>query len=167
MPKTITKTVYTFDELSDPAKEKARDWYREGMFDYAWWESTYEDAERIGLAITSFDLDRNKCAKGKLLLSPPEVIAAIVKEHGVACKTYKTALRFADIYKQVAKDNAGDDDKFLEENEAVNEEFLKALCEDYADMLQKETEFMESDEQIDENIKANEYTFTETGKREG
>ncbi len=38
---TIEKTYYTFDELSDKAKEKARDWYRETMeFDD---ESTIDD----------------------------------------------------------------------------------------------------------------------------
>ena len=28
--KTIETTVYTFDELDDHAKEKAREWYRDG-----------------------------------------------------------------------------------------------------------------------------------------
>lgn len=34
MPHTKSKTVYYFDELSDKAKEKAREWYREGALDY-------------------------------------------------------------------------------------------------------------------------------------
>jgi hypothetical protein len=50
--KTKTITLYTFDELSDKAKEQARNWFREGNFDYAWWQFTYDDAERIGLNIT-------------------------------------------------------------------------------------------------------------------
>ena len=33
--RTITKTVYQFDELSDRAKETAREWYREG-FEFYW-----------------------------------------------------------------------------------------------------------------------------------
>ena len=38
--------VYQYEELSDKAKEKARDLYREGI-DYDWWDSTYDDiAER-------------------------------------------------------------------------------------------------------------------------
>ena len=46
--RTVEQTVYQFDELSDRAKETARDWYRDGMetIDYA--ESVIEDAARIG-----------------------------------------------------------------------------------------------------------------------
>lgn len=35
------------DELSDAAKVKARDWYREGPFDHDWHEFIYDDFERI------------------------------------------------------------------------------------------------------------------------
>ena len=34
MPYTITKEAYSFAELSDRAKERARDWYRQGNLDY-------------------------------------------------------------------------------------------------------------------------------------
>lgn len=34
MSEVIEITVYCLDELSEAAKEKARDWYREGGFDY-------------------------------------------------------------------------------------------------------------------------------------
>lgn len=47
MPRTATKTVYQFDELTDSAKEKARDWFREGALDYEWWDFVLEDAKRI------------------------------------------------------------------------------------------------------------------------
>lgn len=46
--KTTTCTVYQFDELSEDAKDRARDWYREGALDYDWWEFVYEDAKTIG-----------------------------------------------------------------------------------------------------------------------
>lgn len=45
--------VYTYDELSDKAKEKARNWYREGNLDYDWWDCSYEDfanrAQELGI----------------------------------------------------------------------------------------------------------------------
>lgn len=47
MPEIVTTTVYRLDELSDAAKEKARAWYREGGFDYDWFEFVYDDFERI------------------------------------------------------------------------------------------------------------------------
>jgi hypothetical protein len=47
MPEIIEIPVYRLDELSDEAKEKACAWYREGVFDYDWYECVYEDFERI------------------------------------------------------------------------------------------------------------------------
>lgn len=48
MPRTIEKTVYKFDELSDSAKERAREWYRELIFsDSCDLECICEDAKTI------------------------------------------------------------------------------------------------------------------------
>ena len=47
--RTITKTLYEFDDLSDNAKENARQWYREGGLDYEWWDCVFDDAKQIGL----------------------------------------------------------------------------------------------------------------------
>jgi hypothetical protein len=53
--KTITTTVYTFDELDTRAKKKARDWFLTGLeFDG---EYTIEDAE-TALAFAGFTVDR-------------------------------------------------------------------------------------------------------------
>lgn len=41
--RTIETTVYTFDELSDSAKQKALDADRDRDVDHNWWEFTYED----------------------------------------------------------------------------------------------------------------------------
>lgn len=41
MPKTITREVYAFDELSDEAKERVKQWLRED--DNDWYDSTFED----------------------------------------------------------------------------------------------------------------------------
>lgn len=39
--------VYHYEELSDKAKEKAREWFRQDYPDYNWWDLTYDDiAER-------------------------------------------------------------------------------------------------------------------------
>lgn len=63
--KTKTITLYTYDELpTEKAKERARDWALEFALLDDWWECTYDDAICIGLNIISFDLDRNRHAKG-------------------------------------------------------------------------------------------------------
>jgi hypothetical protein len=48
MARTVSKTVFQFDELSDSAKESARAWYRDGALDYDWWEFVYSDAAECG-----------------------------------------------------------------------------------------------------------------------
>ncbi|OHV80317.1 antitoxin of toxin-antitoxin stability system [Ensifer sp. LCM 4579] len=47
MPEVIETVAYRIDELSDSAKEKARAWYREGAFDYDWFDSAFDDFESI------------------------------------------------------------------------------------------------------------------------
>lgn len=51
----VEDRTYTFDELSDKAKEKARDAWRRHALDYDWWSYTYEDAVRIG-ALMGFEV---------------------------------------------------------------------------------------------------------------
>lgn len=47
MSKVIEVEVFKYAELSDSAKQKARDWYIEGM-DYEWWDSVYEMSKEDG-----------------------------------------------------------------------------------------------------------------------
>lgn len=155
--KTIATTVYEFGELSDAAKEKAREWYREGALDYEWWDSTYEDAATIGLKITGFDLDRNRHADGHFTTEASDVARAILKEHGKDCETFKTATAFLAEVKRL--------DPESEKYEDASREFLRSLLEDYSIMLQNECEYLLGDEAVDESIRANEYTFTADGNR--
>jgi len=43
MPEIIETTVYRLDELSEPARETARAWYRKSGFDHEWYEFVYDD----------------------------------------------------------------------------------------------------------------------------
>lgn len=45
--RVIEKTLYKYEELSDAAQERARDWYRQGGLGYDWWEFCYEDFTRV------------------------------------------------------------------------------------------------------------------------
>ena len=56
MPHTKCKPVYYFNELTDQAKEKARNWYRNGTLDYEWRDCTFEDAKTC-LALLGFTVD--------------------------------------------------------------------------------------------------------------
>ena len=161
--KILEFKVFTFDELSDKAKERAREWYRGAGLDYEWWDSTYDDAAQIGLRITSFGLDRNRFATGEFTKDAQTVCDLILANHGVSCETHKTALKFKNDFNDLKSPSEDYDDKFGE----LKEEFEKSLLEDYSIILQKEYEYLYSNESVDENIKANEYTFLESGKRFG
>lgn len=172
--KTITITLYEFNELSDPAKEKARDWYRNGALDYDWWDSIYNVAKRIGLKITSFDLDRARHAKGEFIHGALETAHKIEKKHGESCETFQTAKFYLEqrdkLVDSAERDEPGefvDESSLDRELDDLDTEFLRSLLEDYSIMLQKEYEYLLSDECVDETISANGYTFTESGKRFG
>jgi len=143
--KTVEIELFSYAELEDDAKEKACDWYREGSYDYEWWEYIYEDAKTIGLEITSFDCDHGTI-DGELLDSVESCCALIMENHGKFCDTYTLA---------------------KEGKEYTENEFKLALLEEYLSMLRKEAEYMVSEEAVSENIEANDYTFTADGSRFG
>lgn len=55
MPEIVSTTVYRLEELSDAARESARDWYRQGAPHDDWHEFVFEDFEAI-CAIVGVDL---------------------------------------------------------------------------------------------------------------
>ena len=171
---TTTRTLYTFDELSDEAKEQARDWYQEGALDYDWWDCTYEDAATIGLKIEGFDLDRNRHVDGRLTVSGTDSCRLIMKEHGESCDTYKLAVGFLPQFEALDKkleDMQANEENEDKENEwdieddidELEKDYTYQLREEYASMLQNECEYLLSDESVDETILANGYEFTESG----
>jgi len=170
---TVTTKVYNFDELSDKAKETAIENFSDCNVNYDWWESTYEDAKTIGLRITSFDLDRSRHAKGEWVDSGEETARLILENHGKSCETHGNAIcylaerstliaKWSDGIKldEVHEDNEYD---FDQECDELDTEFLKTICEDYSIMLQKESEYLQSEEAIIETIEANEWEFTVGG----
>lgn len=168
--KTITINTYSFDELSEDAKQKAIERLLDINVSYNWWQSTYEDAENIGLKITGFDLDRNRHASGEFTLSANEVACNILNQHGETCKTYKTAEKFMEDWQPIFTDYMNKDSENYESNDSEDQlidlesEFLNSLLEDYSIILQNESEYLMSEEAIIETIQANEYCFTENGK---
>lgn len=118
--RTKTIQLYQFTELDDTAKERARQWYREGALDYDWWEYLYDDAKGVGLDITEFDLDRSKHVNGKLTMTVEDSIAAILKEHGKACETYRMAQQFQKGLNLLEKDGLLSDE-CVDESIVANE----------------------------------------------
>jgi hypothetical protein len=159
--KTISTPVFEFDELEDSAKDRARDWYRQVALDYEWWDFTYEDAARVGLEILGFECYRKIETRFGGFMKPGsgwrwtvgESARAILANHGKECDTYKLAQEY---FTRKQKGNPFD-----------AEEWEQRLGEEYLSMLNREYEYLLSDESVDESIRANEYTFTADGRRFG
>jgi len=192
----ITTKVYTFDELSDDAKEKAREWFRQDVFtDSNDWEFVYEDAKEIA---SMFGLDIQKiyftgfasqgdgaCFEGEYSFRPGGLKA--VKDHApqdtelhniiealqdiqrrnfyqLAATTthsghyYHSGYMTVDIERKDGKDWS----------DGARDE-IKDQLRNFADwiyyQLEAEYDYQMSDEAVDENIRINEYEFTEKGER--
>lgn len=213
MPHLKSKTVFYFNELSDAAKERARDWFRGLESEYFDTEFVIEDAERMAeiLGIT-FDQKAIKLMGGGTTTRPTVywsgfssqgdgasfegryayakgAHAAIRKE----APTDKVLHRIADDllaiqrkanYKLQARATQGTGSNFYShsgtmavevwhgDNEYsvnVDEDGIKSALRSFADWIyrQLEAEYywrMEA-EQVDDSILANEYEFTEDGRR--
>jgi len=165
----ITRTIYTFDELSDRAKGKARHKIADINTDHEWWDSVYEDAANVGIKITGFDTGRAQDITGTI--EDTEGTAhRIMKDHGEMCETYKTAAAYlADrdaVIAAAPKDEHGElvDEYELDEKlDELGEHFRKSILGDYLQTLTRELEYLYSDEAIADTIEANGYEFDEYG----
>jgi hypothetical protein len=168
---TKTETIYQFDELTEGAKNKARGWYASGGLVYEWWKFICEDAARIGLEIVGFDLGNRKGLKGHLTVSVRECCTRIMKEHGKECDTYILAANWGMNWEKFNQEmeraeTEGNEEEVLRLEEELEEdqvEFQQALLEEYFVLLNKEYEYINSNESIDENIRCNGYEFYEDG----
>lgn len=167
--------LYTFQELTPMAQDKAIENLSDINTAHNWWESTYEDAKNIGLKIDGFDIDHPNI-NGKLTVDIDECINTIFSEHGEECETYKIATTYRQDYNklvekfsngvQTDKVAEGNEDEFDAEADYVEANFKTALNEEYLSILRKEYDYLTSRDAIIETIEANAYTFTEDGKLE-
>lgn len=162
--KTISVNVYQYSELSDKAKERARNWYLEGSDFEHEWDCLKEDVKNIGLNLTAWDYGRY--CKGDFISSAPECAENILKEHGKTCETYKTAQVYLKSIKHLI-DLCSDEmtTEQEEEKEDADNQFLNDILEDYRILADKQFEYCQSEEYIKEAMEANEYTFLQDGER--
>lgn len=171
--KTKTIEIYEFDELSESAQDRALDNIRTINNDYEWWDSIYEDAKDAGIILESFDLDRNRHAKGYFSNGAEGCAHLIIDNHGETCETYKTATVYlADRDKLIESAPIDADGEFEDVNALdsnlndLDTDFLQSILEDYSMVLQREYEYLGSKENLLEVIACNEYTFNVNGQLE-
>lgn len=158
---TTTRTLYKFEELSKEAKEKAIESLYDLNVDHEWWDSVYDDAENIGLKITSFDIDHHEI-EGKFINTAIFTAEAIKKNHGESCETYKTAMEYFSEREKVINAERerlisnGENLSEFNPNEVgmdeVDAKFLKSLLEDYLIMLRNEYDYLTSENDWDRSI---------------
>lgn len=219
---TRSDPVFKFDELSDSAKEKAREWFRTDYPDHDWWDGVYEDAERCAKFL-GIEMGRKAQAKTPTIYfsgfwsqgdgacfegtynypefdsverSPTQMIRGYAPKDA---ELHRIADELEELQAQQAVlcpgsritahmkhrghyyhsgcmevtfgiDAFGRDDFDAELDASIDQRLTQAM-RDFADwiysQLEKEHDWLTADEQVDESISANEYTFDEDGNREG
>jgi hypothetical protein len=155
--RTATIEIYKFDELSDAAKEKARDWWRDG-FEYSWNDESLESikafCKHFSVRLTQYEIGAycpysystnadNSHFRGMKLRD-------FNREHNPTgfCLDYPLWSTFYDQFKKT-----GD----------AKHAFDAALDAGFRE-LRDDIEYQLSDEAIDENISINEYEFYDDGR---
>ena len=182
--------VYKFEELSDKAKEKARQWYREGTE----FEPDFEDVKTIGKMLginISRILYSGFCSQGDgacfegsysftydAIKNVREYAPLDERLFSIACqldaiqsrhdnKLTATVEQSGRYYNPgnttIYIENGGEE--FIDQNDvSALEETLKDFMHWIYRQLESEYEYQMSDESIDESILANDYDFLESGK---
>jgi len=156
--RTKTIELYTFEELSEKAKETARNWWRDGL-DFAWGEESLDSIRafctEFGAQLTDWNIGphspldytvkaENQNFRGRKLKEFNR--DAMPTGYCLDCDLYQT---FYDEFKRT-----GSAKKAFEE---VIEAGFKAWRTDMESQLE--------DEYIDDCLVANEYEFTKEGER--
>lgn len=214
MPEVIETTVYRLDELSEAAKEKARTWYREGGFDYDWYDAVYEDfqsiAEILGIRFRTrtvrlmgggtrqdpciwfrgfWSQGDGACYEGVWryasgsaarlhAYAPQDVVLHDIADRLQAIQRRNFFQLRAEIthhghysheysmHIAVERDSPTGQDMTPDAEDIVTEA-LRDLARWLYRQLEREYEYLTSDEAVDESLRANDYTFTEAGRRFG
>ena len=210
MPRTIERTVYAFAELSDAAKEAARDSWRLQNRHDEWWDGVFNDAVECAECL-GIEIDGGKTGhrpsiyfsgfwsqgdgasfRGRYNLKPDaiEAVTAYAEQdeelraiaEGLTRLQVTARLKYGGALEcRITTDNSNYchsntmnfETVYVDtENEAPNpseqeEDDLAVLFRRFADWiydrLERENEYLNSDECIDEQLTSNEYEFDEDG----
>lgn len=151
MARTVETKIYSFEELSEAAQQKAIENNSNVLVDYGWWQDVYSLAQLVGLKITHSVTknDPNYSIGIEFITSASNCGGLILANHEKDSETYQSALAF---FKS-------------EQNEDNEKEFLEALGEAYLTILTDEEDYRVSDEVISEWLKENKFGFFQDGSQ--
>lgn len=199
--------VYTFDELSDEAKEKARGDWRNCGLDYEWWDCLFDDAVQVAECL-GIEIARRAGVNsvGRPTPSEPKIFFSGFCSQGDGA-SFEGGYRYRKGWRKALKAYAPTDTELAEIGQALQEaqrpvkwtgsasvgvqgiyshsgcmnisvnmetewrdeteSIIEQCLRDFADWiyarLRTEYEWMNSDEQVDEVLVANEYEFEADG----
>lgn len=159
----LYRKLYHFADLSDGAKEKAREWYRDGN-DYHFLEEYLLEIVREEMQTQGYEIDGKIDLRYSLSCCQGDGVSFSCT-FKLGSNTYE-AYTFDNHYvhentmrvKHIDKDGNESDMEMLTE-------YLRKIARKAEKAGYKFIESEDSDENVDENIVANEYTFTSEGKR--
>lgn len=192
---TITLNIFQFDELTEQAKEKARQWYRDASAQDEWWDFVVEDAGTIA-ALMGWPIDNlyfsgfwsqgdgacfvgrmgyaKGCAKAVKSYAPKDTELQRIAAEWQALQArhfYKLSAVVTKTDHRYSHENTVGFDVYRD-GEWAGADLESAVIEIGRDFMQwayrqleKEYEWLNADEQVDDNIRANEYEFDENGAR--
>jgi hypothetical protein len=156
--RTIEIQVYAFSELSDAAKQRARDWYRDGA-DYTWrsresQQSLVHFCDQFGAILKEWSIGAY-CPIDYTLHAPPALFRGLklseLDRNAMPTGYYLDATLYTTFY---------DEWKRTSDPCAAFDAAIYAAFKAWRDDM----EWQLSDEAVDESIEINEYAFTEDGK---
>ena len=177
----ITVKAYKFNELSDDAKKRALNAFRDINVEYDWWDGAYyiirTAGELLGLEIGDIHFDAYLyCIFDADYEYARGAAKAIQAEFPRATDLHDVARKLQDLQKrhfyslscavtEGRSMNRYECFRFCEDYECKD---LGDIIDDFAHwarvLLRDEYKYLTSDEAVKETIEANEYEFTEAGK---
>ena len=152
-----TVNLYQFSELSEDAKENAREWYRQNL-DYPWGD---ESMNSIKVFCDEFGASIKDYSIGAFCHSYIDTDAENANFRGLKLKTVKRDYMPTGYCLDCALWNTFYDE-FKRTGDALyafNEAIDAAVKE-----IREDAEYQYSDDAVDEMLTINEYEFTENGK---
>ena len=127
--------VYQYDELSDKAKEKARDWYREGNCEDSYWsESVIDDAATVaGFLGLDINQEAYKTIGGETRHKPAVYFSGFWSQGDGAC--VEGTWRASDVKVDKLKEHAPQDKEHAPQDKELHRivEGLAEIAREYPD----------------------------------
>ena len=189
--KMISLHVYQFDELDNTAQKVAREWFRKDYPDYEWWDTVYDDAKEVATFL-GVEIDKiyfsgfwsqgdGASFTGRFRSDDLKTLDALKENYPTEEKLHALLQRllavkhqegaFLEILVRGRYSHSGtmdveDPDSYYVWAEMCEvRDCLRRFADWIYAQLEKEYNYLVSNESVDENIRINEYWFLPNGSR--